>query len=92
MSSADQGSFEVSFQLLVKPCSRFRPRAGVVCVLPFLGSVAITCLGLCLWSTPEGHSEGPLFDGLRPTLSNASACRLWGCSEPSQASAGWLFR
>ena len=55
-------------------------------VLPFLGNMATTYLGLCLWSTPEGHSEGSLFGGLRPTLSNTCAC-----SEPSQASAGWLF-
>lgn len=62
-----------------------------MCVLPFVGNVAATYLGLCLWSTPEGHSEGSLFGRLRPTLSNTSACRLWSCSEPSQASAGWPF-
>lgn len=72
--------------------SRFRPRVGVVHVLPFLGNTATTHLGLCLWSAPEGHSEGSLFDGLRLTGSNTSACRLWSGSAPSQASAGWLFR
>lgn len=54
-------------------------------ILPLLGKVAAAYLGLCLWGTCEGHSEGSLFDGLRPTLSNSSACRLWSCAETSPA-------
>lgn len=39
--------------MLVKPCRRFRPRVGVVRVLPFVGNMAATYL---LRTLPVEHA------------------------------------